>query len=136
MATDTTTTDTTPYAYGVTDANRNKTLEQQSLEEEQGLTTAAGNAKILDPNFLNTLNSDPATLAFYVNALTYGGYTIGDVLNDMSRRELSSQGNTNATNLTIIDPEMNKTAYMGTAAGQQSVTQTAQVIPTFNFQGL
>lgn len=127
---------TTPYAYGVTTDKRNPALEQQGLEEEQGLSSAVSGANILDPNFISTLNSDPATLAFYVNALAYGGYTIGDVLNDMSRRQLVAQGNTQAASLTIIDPEMNKTSYLATPSGAKSVTDTAQVIPTFNFQGL
>ena len=68
--------------------------------------------------------------------MTYGGYTIGDVVNDMKRRELTSQGNVQAQNLTIIDPEQTRTQYQSTAAGQQSVTTTQTLIPTASLAGM
>lgn len=123
---------TTSY-YG---QNRNQNTEQQALEEEQGIAGVAGNQGIINSSFLSKLTSDPAQVAFYVNALAYGGYTIGDVLNDMKRKELSSQGNTQAGNLKIIDPEQNRSAYLSTAEGQNSVTTSSSLIPTFNLGGL
>ena len=120
--------------YGAT--TQNPTAESQSLQEEQAIATNAGTSGLISQSFLTNLQNDPAVVAFYVNALTYGGYTIGDVVNDMKRRELASQGNVQANNLIIIDPEQTSSQYKATAAGQQSVTTTQTLIPTSSLAGM
>ena len=127
---------TSYYGYGTTKNPRNPTTEGQSLQEEQGISEAAGTSGIVSSSFLTSLQNDPSVVAFYVNALTYGGYTIGDVVNDMKRRELASQGNVQAQNLTIIDPEQTRSQYQTTASGQQSVTTTQTLIPTASLAGM
>lgn len=127
---------TSYYGYGTTKNPRNPTTEGQSLQEEQGISETAGTSGIVSSSFLTSLQNDPSVVAFYVNALTYGGYTIGDVVNDMKRRELASQGNVQAQNLTIIDPEQTRSQYQTTASGQQSVMTTQTLIPTASLAGM
>ena len=132
-----TTGDTPTSYYG--NKTRDTSAETQSLTEEQSVADVAQGAGILSSSTVSSITSDPSIVAFYVNALTYGGYTIGDVLNDMKRRELINSNPSNSDtlkNLTIIDPNQTKVNYTATAAGQKSVTDTATNIPTFNFQGL
>lgn len=129
--------DTPTSYYNATE--RNTSAEQQNLGFEQGFSKIAGSSNLVSKNFLNTLSSDASIMAFYVNALTYGGYTMGDILNDMKRRELISQGGTNAAalkTLAVIDPEQNRSTYIATAEGQKATSDIATLIPTFNFQGL
>jgi len=118
---------------------RNASAEAQNLGYEQGFSKIAGDTNLVSKNFLNTISSDASIMAFYVNALTYGGYTMGDILNDMKRRELISKGGADAAKLktlAVIDPEQNRNTYLATAEGQKAVSDTATLIPTFNFQGL
>ena len=113
--------------------------EQQNLGYQQGFSNIVGNAGIINKTFLTTIANDPSIMAFYINALTYGGYQMGDILNDMKRRELISQGGANVDalkNLTVIDPEQNRNTYTSSADGTKSISDTASLIPTFDFQGL
>jgi hypothetical protein len=126
-------TSSTPY-YGY---NQNKSLEDRSTAIEKSIVSSATSSNLINSSFLNNLiASKPDVVAFYVNALTYGGYTIGDVLNDMKRRELESQGNTSAKSLKIIDPDLERTQYAATAEGQQAKLTASTVIPTFNLAGI
>ena len=147
----TTTTPTTPTNSGYTSyvatpgttktstygtPSRNTTAESQTLQEEQGFSTIASNTGLVSSATLSSIAADQSIVAFYINAMTYGGYTLGDVLNDMKRRELAANGNLDAANLKIIDPEQTRQTYMASAEGQQTTATTAKIIPTFNFQGL
>jgi len=124
---------TSYYGYARTPAAENANLQQEKFIE-----SAAINANIISPNFLaSEITSHPDLVAFYINAMTYGGYTTGDVLNDMKRRELISQGNPQAKAMKpIIDPNQPRATYQASADGQQSVRETASIIPTFNLQGV
>lgn len=126
--------DTPTSLYNAT--GRNSDWEQPALQEEKGVEKAAVASNIISSQFMSKITSDPSIVGFYVNALAYGGYTIGDVLNDMKRREMIASGNTQAKSLKIIDPELNRNSYLATSDGQKSVQDTASIIPTFNLQGL
>lgn len=129
----------TPSSYYGYEQKRNSDAENQSALEEGGIEKAMTSSGIINSNFMNTITSDPSIMAFYINALTYGGYTIGDIVNDMKRRELIAQGGTNAESLQslkIIDPTVDRSTYTTSADGQKATSQTASLIPTFNFQGL
>lgn len=119
------------------DKTRNTALEDVGETDVAGVGKSAGIAGLVDPNFIkNNIANHPDIIGFYVNAMTYGGYTSGDVLNDIKRRELESKGDTNAKKLKIISPTENKTTYQKSAAGTQSVKDTATYIPTFSVAGL
>ena len=133
-------TGSTPSASGTTSTGypgeptgTNPTTANPTQASEVGsIASAAESAGLIDSNFLNQLMQDPAMTAFYVGALAYGGYSPQDVLNDMKRKEMVAEGNPQAANLTIIDPEQTKTQYQSTTAGTQAMTTTASLVPTFN----
>ena len=114
--------------------NRNQGLEDVARKEEGWAEDSAINQGWVSPTFIKTLDAD--TIGMYINALAYGGYTIGDVVNDIKRREMANNGNVEAKDLTIIDPDMIREIYYSTPEGNNALTQTAKVIPTFNLQGL
>lgn len=120
-----------PY-YGQT---RNADWEGPALQQETWATQAAQDSGLVDPNYLSTITSNPERIAFYVNAIAYGGYTIGDILNDMKRGELISKGDERAKSIKLIDAEMPKSAYQATAEGQRSYREAATVVPTFSLAG-
>jgi len=113
---------------------RNQGLESIALKEQGWAEDAAVNQGWVNPNSIKTLDAD--TIGMYINALAYGGYTIGDIVNDIKRLELAKNGNTEAKNLTIIDPDMIREIYYSTPEGSKALTETAKIIPTFNLQGL
>lgn len=126
--------DTRSSLYG--QPNRNSDWEQPALRQEAAIEKAAGESGLVSANFLKTLASDPSVVGFYINALAYGGYTMGDILNDMKRRELISNGNNDVKGLKIIDPELDRNTYQSTAEGQKALKDSSTLIPTFNLQGL
>ena len=100
----------------------------------------SGASQFVSPTFINQIQQDPSLVAFYVNALAYGGYQVGDIINDIQRQSIA-QGSDSAAaaarNLTIISPTQNRTTYQTTnPAGIQSVQQTQTTIPTAKIQGL
>ena len=109
-------------------------------QELSSVIGAAGEAGLINKEFLQTIKDDEKNLAFYMIALNnnVGGYTSGDVLNDLKRREMAHPdfgNNSEARELTIIDPEMTKQAYYLTAAGQKARGVASTLIPTFDLQG-
>jgi len=114
--------------------DRNADLEYVARKEQEWAGAAATNQGWVKPTFVKTLDAD--VIGMYINALAYGGYTIGDIVNDIKRREMAKDGNVDAKNLTIIDPDMIREVYYSTPEGNQALTQTAKTIPTFNLQGL
>ena len=125
--------DTQSTTYG---KEKNLDWEGEPFKQQKAIREFAGTAGVVDSNFLSTVSADSSVIAFWVNAIAYGGYITGDILNDLKRRELVSKGDENAKSLKIIDPEVDKVTYQRSADGQKSVLDTASIIPTFNFQGL
>ena len=125
--------DTKSSNYGNTENLNNEGLNEKTVRSDLKI---AGDLGIINPNFIRTLLADPSIIALYTHALTYGDYQVGDMINDVSRRELISNGNTQLEDLKIIDPEVVKAVYQATVEGTQSKLDTAKSIPTFDFQGL
>jgi len=104
------------------------------ISEQNAISTASS---YVSSSFLNSIASNNDLVAFYINALAYGDYTIGDVVNDIKRREMASKGDTAMSNLTIIDPNKDRTTYQKTdPEGIKSVTTTQKKISTAGLQGL
>jgi len=115
---------------------RNLDWEDPALKEQRWAREATGDTGLINKSFLDTIAADSSIVSFYVNALAYGGYQVGDIINDMKRRELISQGNEDAKNIKIIDPEMDRNEYQNTADGQKGIQDSANLLSTFNLQGL
>lgn len=130
-------TPTSHYGDTSTDYATISGMEKPNLTTTNAMIDVAGGAKLVSSNYLkNSIANRPDVMAFYVNALTWGGYTLGDVLNDMKRREMADGGNAEAKKLVIIHPTANKQTYLTTAEGQAAQQQTGAIIPTFNLAGL
>lgn len=67
---------------------------------------------------LNKIKKDKNSIAKYINALAYGGYTLSDVYRDIARQDLISQGKAEYSSVNPISTDQVRTAYQGTAAGK------------------
>ncbi len=123
----------TTSTYGKTETSSMDTLGKSELQ-----TAETGTQGYVNPTFLsNLINNSPDLIAFYTNALAYGGYTVGDVVNDIKRREMVSQGNTQVADLAIIDPNKDRTTYYSSdPAGIKAQSSAVSLIPTGKIQGL
>lgn len=127
--------DTPTSSYGQ-NGSRNEKKEEEQLRKVKIVGAAAEQERLISPEFLKEIFADSSIIGFYINALAYGGYSPGDILNDMSRRELISQGKTpEATSLKLIDPETIKEEYQKTTEGKKSYSLSSSLIPTFSFAG-
>ena len=97
-----------------------------AVEGSVSLAEAAG----LSDSFITSLKSDTELLAFYIGAMTYGGYTLGDIVADMVRRQKVSDGDTNLDSIAIISPTLNKTAYAQTTEGSTGAKTVTGLVPS------
>ena len=83
----------------------------------------------IDANFLSTLKNDRPTVAFYINALAYGNYTLSDIYRDIKKKELVKQGNIQAQNIMPISASESRTDYQNTDAGRTAYSDPQTVPP-------
>lgn len=81
-------------------------------------------------NFLNSLKNNTSQLAFYINAMTYGGYSMSDVYKDIKRNSLIEQGYSQYENINPISAKTNKYAYDSTLEGQTATNDSMLVPPS------
>lgn len=99
----------------------NSQLEQDGLLLVDGFfNTMQKTGSGVDSNFLNTLKGDKSVVAFYLNALTYGGYSLSDIYRDIKKRELVAQGAPGAENIVPISASATKSTHQNTPEGQAS----------------
>ncbi len=105
---------------------RNTGIEQQSQDTADRFLEGASVTGEISPGFINSIKNDPERMALYVGALAYGGYTLGDVYNDIKRLEMASQGNDQAGSFILISPEKTRDQYVATNEGRNaySIAQT------------
>lgn len=119
--------------YGATEASpyvgRN-VLTEKNISEEVALEG------VVDKNIIAQIQNNPELVAFYVHAVTYGGYTWEDVVRDMKREELFSKGNQAAGTLQIISADMIKTDYYNSTEGKTAASVASSIIPNVNVGGL
>lgn len=94
-------------------------------EADLGKSAAVGE---LTPAFVAALKNDPNKIAFYLGALAYGGYTMGDIYADMYSSQQKSLGKT-VPDITIISPTMKKSDYALTDAGKAASTAIDTLLP-------
>lgn len=83
----------------------------------------------LDTDIMKSLNTDQPLMAAYANAMTYGGYSLGDVYSDLKRQTLIKQGDTSMDNIQLISPTLTRPQYLQTSAGQQAYASTQLKAP-------
>lgn len=68
----------------------------------------------------NTITKDPTTMARYLTASLYGGYTFDDIFRDAKAKELAASGNAAYSNFKAIDDNSSAYEFYQTAEGQKS----------------
>lgn len=93
------------YGQGVNEGG-----EMKSYQALDGFLSVLKNedGKITDSQVNSVLN-DPNSMAFYISALAYGGYTLSDVYSDMRRKQLG------LNNVTPISATQTRRDYQSTA---------------------
>lgn len=102
----------------------------QFIRQEALFGSNASLGGSLTPSFVEKLKNDSNLMGFYIGALAYGGYQMGDIYNDMYRQQEAEKGNTSYTNLAIISPTQTRTAYLSTPEGQKANTTAQTILPT------
>jgi hypothetical protein len=75
---------------------------------------------------------DTDTLKKYATAIAYGGYASSDILKDIKRIDLVSQGNTVLQNAVIIHPSLSKEEYQVTPQYTSAVNNPLVTLPTIS----
>lgn len=88
------------------------------------------NKSKIDQAFLNKQLSNPELMAFYGNAITYGGYTLNDIYKDLKKREMQGAGDKSYENVKYIDDMLPKNQYAVTPAGKFADQDLRISVPT------
>lgn len=102
---------------------------------QSGEFQAASDSGLVDSNYINSILNDPGKIAFYTNALAYGGYSLGDILNDLKRGEMAFKGDKTAESMVLISPDLTLVQYLNTTQGAASHNQAKSFIPTAKLTG-
>ena len=130
--------DSSGLPYGATTRDQNA---ESMARSEMGTTDAPGplqlesSTGIISSDYLSSVMNDPSAVAFYVNAIAYGGYQIGDVVNDLKRGELAQNGDTTATNTTLINPTQTRSQYLNSTQGTNAYGYASTLIPAGSLVG-
>lgn len=76
----------------------------------------------VSPSFLDTLTKDKNAMAFYIGAAAYGGYSVPDILMDIKRKELVSQGRTDLASVSPISQTKKKSEYQNSNEYRDAAT--------------
>lgn len=79
-------------------------------------------------SIIDQIKQDPNALALYVNALTYGGYKLSDILQDVKRQQLVANGQTDLASTKVIDESVKANDYYN-GAGANIKNNTALQLP-------
>jgi len=110
-------------------SGRNTSNETEAQREVFGVMDAAS-GNTLTQSFISELKGNPDLLAFYIGALTYGSYQIGDVVNDMVRRQKVEAGDTSLSNVALISPTQTRQVYMTTDDGKKASSVANTILPS------
>jgi len=113
-----------------------KTQYEPAVEETTGniigtlFTTANLKGDISDSTFQSTL-MNPTQLAKYVNAVLYGGYTIGDIYRDVKAKDLATKGYTQYNNFKAFDENVPASTWLASNEGT-TATNDQNLVPPSN----
>jgi hypothetical protein len=85
----------------------------------------------ISADVISKIKNDPNQIAFYVNALAYGGYTLADIAKDLKRKQLIKDGDTSLSNVVVISDTKNANDYYNTQAGSVAKSNPALTIPSY-----
>lgn len=113
----------TRYGMGV-----NEELEQTMYSALKGMFTLLEGAGI-SSSTISKIKSNDSQLAFYVSALAYGGYSVGDIYSDVKKRELGID------DLAPISATATKQQYVSTNEYQEASSNN-KIAPPQELGGL
>lgn len=85
----------------------------------------------ISPELIDEISKDANIMTMYVNALAYGGYDVPAIIRDIKRRQLVKNGETQFTNVKVIDTTKTASQYYGTAEGQRAINDTNLSVPKY-----
>lgn len=83
----------------------------------------------IDSNQIAKIKKDKELMAFYISAMTYGGYSLGDIYSDIKKRELG------INNLAPISATASKTEYAKTS-DYQKASIDSRIMPPKEIGGM
>ena len=123
------------HRYGNT---RNEEAEKVALSlldnESGGILTmlkSAGQASGVSPELIDEISKDHNIMGLYIDALTYGGYDIPNIIQDMIRRQQVKDGKTEYQSKVVIDPLQTASEYYSTPQGGVIATDINLKVPGF-----
>jgi peptidoglycan hydrolase-like protein with peptidoglycan-binding domain len=139
------------YTYGINESGTSKAISVSPADIQrkygQQLSTEANTSAMavldgwfdllkknlnesgLSQSTIDTALNDKLTVANYIAALAYGGYTPTDVYMDLKKKDMISKGDTSLSNVKFIDQNLNKAEYVKTDAGYTAQVKAASNIP-------
>ena len=96
----------------------NEELEMSMTSGLDGFLDILKNTPGISASMVKSIGNDENLMAFYISALTYGGYTLGDVYKDVKRRDLIEKGDSSLESVLPISPTQNRSQYRSTSGYQ------------------
>ena len=84
---------------------------------EGWLNWIKNNEDTISDEVINNIINDRDTLALYIGAMAYGGYTPPAIYSDLKRRQLLKEGNTAMASIKVIDEAKTADEYYATSGG-------------------
>jgi hypothetical protein len=106
----------------------NQEMEQTMYSALKGVFNMLETAGV-DKSMINTIKKSDDLMAFYVSAMAYGGYSIGDIYSDVKKRELG------ITNISPISATADKASYASTKDYQKASADT-RIAPPVEMAGM
>ncbi|MBV6340112.1 hypothetical protein [Candidatus Magnetobacterium casense] len=72
----------------------------------------------LSSSLIDGILNNPTKVAFYVNALAYGGYGVNDVYRDLKRQSLADSGRSDMSSMVVIHATQDAQTYYNSTAGK------------------
>lgn len=115
----------TPGGYTFYGQPQNSQKEQVMASNLSNIFTAWASAGAITQNTLNSVLNNPQTLANYIHASTYGGYSLSDIFMDVKARELGITPT--AISSTVPASQYYNTSQYAQAKGNQQLAMPQNV---------
>ncbi len=85
----------------------------------------------ISSDLINQIKNDQNQVAFYMNALAYGGYTLADIARDLKRKQLIKDGDNSLASTTVISDTKKANDYYNTTEGSAAKTNPLIAPPKY-----
>lgn len=115
--------------------NYDENLEMAMTSGLDGFMDILKNTPGMSASTLSKIGKDQSLMAYYISALAYGGYTLGDIYKDIKRRDLIAKGDKSLEDVLPISPTQGRSQYQSSSAYQQA-TNRPELQPPANIGNL